>query len=152
MVDTLTPDERSVRMSLVRSARTKPEVRFREVIRRIVDRDTRIEYCSSRLPGKPDAVIPSLAVAIFMHGCFWHRCPAHARTPKSRIDFWTTKLDANARRDRATARKLRRLGWAVWTVWEHELTASRLEATATLLSRRITRRALLLASTRARSK
>lgn len=152
MVDSLTPHERSARMSLIRSARTKPEVRFREMIRHIVGRNRRIEYCSPRLPGKPDAVIPSLAVAIFVHGCFWHRCPAHARTPKSRVDFWTTKLDANACRDRAIARKLRRLSWAVWTVWEHELTASRLKATATLLSRRVARRTLLVAAARAHSK
>jgi DNA mismatch endonuclease, patch repair protein len=142
VVDTLTPGERSARMSLVRSARTKPEIRFREVIRRIVGRHRRIEYCSRRLPGRPDAVIPGLGVAIFVHGCFWHRCPAHARTPKSRVEFWSAKLDANARRDSATARALRRLGWSVWTIWEHDLTASRLGRTTALISRRIARREL----------
>lgn len=84
-------------------------------------------------------VVSRYRVAIFVHGCFWHRCPQHGRTPKSRLDFWVPKLDANVRRDRAAARALRAQGWAVWTIWEHDLTQRRFERTVRLLERRFDR-------------
>ena len=69
-------------------------------------------------PGKPDFIFREEKVAIFVDGCFWHRCPRHGRTPKTRIAFWTTKLVGNARRDRAASRALRTAGWRVLRVWE----------------------------------
>ena len=65
-----------------------------------------------RLPQPPESY--------FVHGCFWHRharC-ALARLPKSRLEFWLPKLDANKRRDQKNIRALRRKGWAVLTIWE----------------------------------
>lgn len=126
-------------MALVRSSGTKPEERLHAMLRDALGLRRRIDR-EFDLPGRPDAVIPSLRVAIFAHGCFWHRCPLHTRTPKSRIDFWAPKLDGNARRDRITARRLRAMGWAVWTVWEHDLAARRIDRTATRLARRLARR------------
>ena len=72
------------------------------------------------MPGRPDLVFRSRRKVIFVHGCFWHRharC-ARARLPKSRMEFWLPKLDANKRRDQKNIRALRRKGWAVLTIWE----------------------------------
>lgn len=139
MPDNLSVAERSARMSLVRSSGTKPESRLYTLLRRALPSRYRIVRHERRLPGVPDVVVPELQLIVFAHGCFWHRCPAHARTPKSRVSFWARKLDANARRDRATARQLRSLGWSVWVVWEHDLTATRLERTSIRLQSRLAR-------------
>jgi DNA mismatch endonuclease (patch repair protein) len=77
------------------------------------------------LPGRPDIVFPSRRKAIFVHGCFWHRhsdsaCKL-ARLPKSRLDFWLPKLEANATRDVGNQRKLLDLGWTFLIIWECEL-------------------------------
>jgi DNA mismatch endonuclease (patch repair protein) len=121
-VDTLTPSERSERMSRVRYKDTKPEF----VVRRLVFAlGYRFRLHSKRLPGRPDLVFPGLKKVIFVHGCFWHRHPAKtcmlARLPKSRLDFWLPKLEANRRRDVVQQRRLRRMGWSVMVVWECQL-------------------------------
>jgi len=75
------------------------------------------------LPGKPDLVFPSKHAVIFMHGCFWHRhegCKL-ARLPKSKLEFWKTKLEANQNRDLIHQRQLEDLGWRVLVVWECEM-------------------------------
>ena len=77
----------------------------------------------SGIPGRPDLVFSGRRKIIFVHGCFWHRhagC-ALARLPKSRLEFWLPKLDANRRRDQENVRSLRREGWAVLTIWECDL-------------------------------
>jgi DNA mismatch endonuclease, patch repair protein len=73
------------------------------------------------LYGKPDFVFPKLKVAIFVDGCFWHCCPRHSNMPATNRPFWQRKLDGNRRRDRLVSRTLRRRGWRVVRVWEHEL-------------------------------
>ena len=73
--------------------------------------------------GTPDIVLPRHEAVIFVNGCFWHRhrnC-RFASMPKSRVDFWQAKFDANVARDRRVAGQLRRDGWRVWTVWECQL-------------------------------
>ena len=59
-------------------------------------------------------------VAVFVDGCFWHRCPEHGTHPKANSDYWTPKLDRNVARDRETDERLRREGWLVIRAWEHE--------------------------------
>jgi len=71
--------------------------------------------------GKPDFVFPKLRVAIFIDGCFWHGCSRHCRMPKSRTEFWTTKIQKNKDRDRAVNRMLRKQGWTVIRIWEHSV-------------------------------
>ena len=71
--------------------------------------------------GKPDFVFSALKVAVFVDGCFWHGCPAHSCTPASNRQFWTKKLASNKARDRLVNRTLRRAGWRVVRIWEHEL-------------------------------
>ena len=71
--------------------------------------------------GKPDFVFPKLKLAVFVDGCFWHGCPLHATQPKTNAAFWRKKISANRTRDRLVTRTLRRRGWRVLRVWEHEL-------------------------------
>lgn len=72
------------------------------------------------LPGKPDIVFPKHRVAMFVHGCFWHRhcdCPK-ATTPKSRVDYWQNKFAANVARDERSVVALEKLDWRVAVIWE----------------------------------
>ncbi|HBI46414.1 MAG TPA: very short patch repair endonuclease, partial [Planctomycetales bacterium] len=97
-MDSLSPEERSERMSRVRNKDTKPEL----VVRRLVHSlGYRYRLHSGRLPGRPDIVFAGRKKVVFVHGCFWHRhrgC-ALCRMPKSRLDFWAPKLEGNRRRD-----------------------------------------------------
>lgn len=72
--------------------------------------------------GKPDFVFPRQRVAVFVDGCFWHGCPRHATWPKNNAEFWRTKILGNQKRDRAVNRLLKKTGWRVLRIWEHELT------------------------------
>ena len=74
--------------------------------------------------GKPDFIFPKNKVALFVDGCFWHCCPKHSNMPKNNQEFWREKLQKNKDRDKFVTRKLRKIGWKVIRVWEHELTIS----------------------------
>lgn len=120
MTDTLSPSERSLRMSLVRSANTGPEMAVRRIVHGM---GYRYRLHCQDLPGKPDLVFRPRRSVIFVHGCFWHRhegC-ALARLPKSRVEFWTDKLEANRERDARSVAALKKAGWRVCVVWECEL-------------------------------
>ena len=71
--------------------------------------------------GKPDFVFPKRKVAVFVDGCFWHGCPRHATWPAHRAAWWRRKILGNQARDALVTRTLRRTGWRVLRVWEHEL-------------------------------
>jgi DNA mismatch endonuclease (patch repair protein) len=71
--------------------------------------------------GKPDFVFRKQKVAVFVDGCFWHSCRWHCRMPKSRREFWTSKISKNVDRDRRVNALLRRQGWRVVRIWEHAL-------------------------------
>jgi DNA mismatch endonuclease (patch repair protein) len=71
--------------------------------------------------GRPDFIFAKPRVALFVDGCFWHGCPKHAKCPKNNREFWRRKLAANRARDARVTRTLRRAGWRVVRVWEHEL-------------------------------
>ena len=73
------------------------------------------------LPGKPDFTFRAQRLAVFIDGCFWHACPAHGTRPKSNSEYWDAKLARNRVRDRTVTRELRRRGWRVLRIWEHEL-------------------------------
>lgn len=118
-MDTLTPEQRSARMRLVRGRDTGPEVAVRAIVRGV---RTGYRLHPFDVPGRPDVVFRGLRRAIFVHGCFWHRHRCRlGRLPKSRLDFWLPKLEANRARDRRVASELRRTGWAVLTIWECQL-------------------------------
>jgi DNA mismatch endonuclease (patch repair protein) len=108
-------------MALVRHKDTKPELRVRRFLHAA---GLRYRLHAKSLPGKPDLVFPARRLALFIHGCFWHRhqdseCRL-ARLPKSRLDFWQPKLEGNVIRDRRNALALEADGWRVLVVWECE--------------------------------
>lgn len=69
---------------------------------------------------RPDLVFSGARVAVFVDGCFWHRCPEHFQQPRANAEWWHAKLDRNVERDRRADDALARDGWAVLRVWEHE--------------------------------
>jgi len=71
--------------------------------------------------GKPDFIFPIWHVAVFVDGCFWHGCAKHSNMPASNRAFWKAKLTGNKARDRVVNQTLRREGWRVVRIWEHEL-------------------------------
>lgn len=122
MTDTLTKFERSERMSRVRHRDTKPEMAVRRLIHSL---GFRYRLHLRSLPGTPDLVFAGRRKVIFVHGCFWHRhgdpaCKL-ARMPKSKLDFWAPKLEANRERDSKHQSELSALGWDYLVVWECEL-------------------------------
>jgi DNA mismatch endonuclease (patch repair protein) len=116
-MDRLSPFQRSRLMAAIRGKDTKPEL----VVRRMVHRmGYRFRLHLKSLPGTPDLVFPRRRLAIFIHGCFWHRHQGCARstTPKSRAEFWQAKFDANIARDHRDMAALDALGWRVAVLWE----------------------------------
>lgn len=119
MPDTLSPSARSARMALVRSTGNKStELRLIQIMRQLKICGWRRRY---PLPGRPDFTFPSLRLAVFVDGCFWHGCPAHCRRPKSRTSYWNEKIAANKARDIRATKALSSKGWTVLRLWEHEL-------------------------------
>lgn len=130
MVDSVTPALRSEIMSRVRGKNTRPEMIVRKMLHKA---GFRYRLHVPGLPGKPDLVFAGRRKVIFIHGCFWHMhegC-ALARMPKSRVDFWTTKLQGNRERDSRNLAELQHAGWDVLTIWECELAKPELLAEVT---------------------
>jgi DNA mismatch endonuclease (patch repair protein) len=101
---------------------TSPEAAVRSTLhrrgRRFLKRHT-IRLGAGRWT-QPDAVFTRARVALFIDGCFWHRCPEHGTSPTSNSSYWGPKLDRNVARDRDTDARLAALGWLVVRAWEHE--------------------------------
>src|SRR5580704_15266638 len=76
---------------------------------------------NQKIFGKPDFVFRKARLAVFVDGCFWHACPKHCRMPASNRKFWRRKLSSNQQRARLVNRTLRKAGWRVLRVWEHQL-------------------------------
>ena len=136
MVDSLTPEQRSERMSRIRGSDTKPELLVRRFLHAA---GFRYRLHVRDLPGKPDLILPKHRTVVFVHGCFWH---AHGcqkgRIPGTRSEFWQEKFASNKARDARNMRALRRLGWQVITVWECTLSkGSTRQATLETLARKI---------------
>lgn len=118
-MDRLTPKQRGSVMAAVKGKNTKPEFAVR---RMLFSLGYRYRLHRRSLPGAPDIVFPSRKKVIFVHGCFWHRHSCNGfRMPKSRVEFWTAKFERNAKRDAANRRRLRRLGWKSFVIWECQL-------------------------------
>ncbi|MER2218892.1 very short patch repair endonuclease [Methylobacterium brachiatum] len=113
------PAARSALMSRVRGANTKPELVVRRAVHAL---GYRFRLHRRDLPGSPDLVFPRLRLALFVHGCFWHRHQGCRRTttPKTRVEFWANKFEANVRRDERVVAELQALGWRCETIWECE--------------------------------
>lgn len=137
MSDIFSSAKRSWIMSRIRSKDTVPERRLFELVMGLLEGSSfTIRRNVRDLPGQPDLVIEDLGLVIFLDGCFYHSCPQHGRVPESNRDYWEAKLDRTRRRDARTRRQLRREGWSVWRLWEHDLRRSRERRTIKRLERR----------------
>jgi DNA mismatch endonuclease (patch repair protein) len=76
------------------------------------------------LPGRPDIVFPNKKLAVFIDGCFWHGCPKCYRRPHSRKIYWDSKVAKNRERDKLQRIQLKKQGWEMFQVWEHEIALS----------------------------
>src|SRR5271157_1020086 len=99
-MDPLTKKQRSKLMSRIRSV-SKLELRSRHAAEKKAGCRLRHGTRKSGLPGAPDYYSKKNRVAVFVHGCFWHGCPAHYREPKSNVAYWREKIERNRARDRS---------------------------------------------------
>lgn len=128
MPDVMTPQQRHVCMSHIRSKNTKPEQLVRQAL---WHKGFRYRLHVKDLPGKPDIVLPKYKAAIFINGCFWHGhdgCKDFV-IPKSNTAFWLEKIGKNKERDALDGIALASAGWKVITIWECELKKPVFEAT-----------------------
>lgn len=114
----------SARMSRQRRTGTAPELALRRELHR-----RGLRYFVDRAPirgqrRRADVVFPRRKLAVYVDGCFWHRCPQHATNPKNNAEWWAAKLAGNVTRDRMTDETLRAAGWQVVRIWEHENAAT----------------------------
>ena len=145
MTDTMTPEQRHVCMSHIRSKDTKPELKVR---RWLWSHGYRYRLNVKSVPGKPDIVLRPYRTAIFVNGCFWH---GHSLTPNpsptgegsdyflgnskcckipsTNREFWVEKIRRNQERDQENYRVLQENGWHVIVIWECQLTPKRIEHT-----------------------
>lgn len=117
MADIISRERRSRNMAAIRSKNTKPEVYLRKLL---FAEGFRYRIAESSVPGHPDIFLRKYNTAVFVNGCFWHRHQGckYAYTPKSRIDFWQKKFDANVRRDSMIKRDLQNQKIKQLIVWE----------------------------------
>jgi DNA mismatch endonuclease, patch repair protein len=118
MVDVLTQEQRKFNMSRIRGKNTGPEVKLRKLLFAEAIRGYRIHH---NLPGKPDIVFTKKKIAIFVDGCFWHKCPVCFQEPETRKEFWMKKIQSNVDRAAKVNAQLRTDGWTVIRIWEHEI-------------------------------
>lgn len=104
-----------------RKVDTRPEVLIRSLLH---ERGLRFrKHLEIRFAGggvRPDIVFPGKRLAVFVDGCFWHRCPDHGTSPSTNSFYWEQKLRRNVERDRSVDRELGGAGWTVLRIWEHE--------------------------------
>lgn len=114
MVDNLTPEQRSLNMSRIKSKDTQPELLLRRALWSKGLR-YRVQYKSE---GTPDIAFPKKKVAVFVDGCFWHKCPSCFKEPKSNKKYWKPKLERNLERAKEVNKILESQGWKVLRFYE----------------------------------
>lgn len=103
-------------MSGIRGKNTKPELLVRKGLH---SRGYRFRLHSSKVPGKPDLVLPRHRVTIFVHGCFWHGHDCHLfKPPSTRPEFWKAKIQRNRERDAEVRNALQEASWRILVIWE----------------------------------
>ena len=120
MADVFSKSKRSEVMSQIRSRGNQAtELALAKLFRRHKITGWRR---NQKVFGKPDFIFPKHKLAVYVDGCFWHGCPKHGTQPKGNAAFWRKKISRNQIRDRLVTRTLRKAGWRVLRIWEHELT------------------------------
>jgi DNA mismatch endonuclease (patch repair protein) len=107
-------------MSQIRNKNTKPEIIVRSIVHRM---GFRFSLHNKKLPGKPDIVLCRHKKIIFVHGCFWHihNCKYGRVKPATNAEFWATKRQRNAARDKENIKQLKKLDWRVLVIWECQI-------------------------------
>ena len=119
MADIVDRITRSRMMAGIGPSNTAPEIAVRRYLHAC---GLRFRLHDKRLPGRPDIVLAAPHIAVFVHGCFWHRHPGcrFATTPATNSEFWANKFEANISRDAVKATQLKELGWTPLVIWECE--------------------------------
>lgn len=123
-------------MSAMPTRDTGSEMALRRELHR---RGLRFRVQVKELPGRPDIAFTRARVAVFVDGCFWHRCPTHGTEPKNNGEWWAEKLAANVARDKRKDETLLGLGWLPVHVWEHDDPAEAADAIHALWRSRLQR-------------
>jgi DNA mismatch endonuclease (patch repair protein) len=118
MADVLTKTQRSYNMSMIKGKNTKPEQLLKLLLKKHGLKGFRLHY---EITGKPDIVFLKNKIAVFIDGCFWHKCHLHFTKPTSNRAFWLKKIDSNVRRDKIVNTELKYKSWKIIRIWEHEL-------------------------------
>jgi DNA mismatch endonuclease (patch repair protein) len=122
MSDIFTKEKRSEVMSLIRPKGTKPE---KLVFRFLRKEKIHFQRHYRKAPGSPDVAVPSKKLAVIIDGDFWHGYRFASWKAKLPKRYWQEKIETNIRRDKRNRARLRRAGWKVLRVWEHELVPSK---------------------------
>lgn len=128
MTDVHNKATRSYNMSQIKGKNTKPEMLVRKYI---FSNGFRYKLHDKKLPGKPDIVFPKIRTVIFVHGCFWHgheNCKYFV-VPKTKTDWWVSKINRNKQNDVENFSKLKNEGWDVFTIFECELKDEKINKT-----------------------
>lgn len=117
-MDNLTPEQRRKNMQNIRAVDTKVELFVARELRK------RRIYCARNvksITGKPDFVFRRKRMVVFVDSDFWHGHPKRCIMPKSNCEYWNQKIERNKMRDREVNQELRKEGWKVIRLWEHDL-------------------------------
>jgi DNA mismatch endonuclease (patch repair protein) len=125
MADIYSKDKRSAIMSHIRSKNTLPE---KEVFAYLNKNNIVFKKHYAKIPGRPDIALPRSKRAVFINGDFWHGW--HFQKWFEKVPFfWKQKISANINRDKRNYAKLRRSGWKILRIWEHELESKKRSVT-----------------------
>jgi len=117
MADNLSKEQRSFTMSRIRSKWTSQEKTLHNYLKGM-----KIKHrMHPKIDGSPDIILKDKKIAIFLHGCFWHKCPVCYVEPKTSKSYWLPKIQKNVDRDKNNRKLLRRNGFKTLTLWEHEI-------------------------------
>ncbi|CAN7311360.1 very short patch repair endonuclease [Bosea sp. LjRoot90] len=133
MADVHTPAQRSFNMSRIKGKDTQPEIWLRSLLH---SAGFRFRLHRKDLPGRPDIVLPGSKVAVFVHGCYWHRHEGckYTTTPSSNTQFWEQKFARTIERDAENIVALQNAGWKVVVAWECQLRSNATEVLAAISS------------------
>ncbi|MHC3994339.1 very short patch repair endonuclease [Thiomicrolovo sp. ZZH C-3] len=107
-------------MSSIKAKNTKPEILLRKALWHSGIKGYRLHW--KKAPGKPDIAFPGKKIAIFVNGCFWHRCPyCNPSMPKVNRGFWEEKFKKNVERDKKKIKELQKEHWRVLVIWECQI-------------------------------
>lgn len=120
MADNLTKEQRSYCMSRIRSKWTSQEKKIHNYLK-----GNKVKHkMHPNITGCPDILLIQSKTVIFLHGCFWHKCPRCYKEPKTKREYWIPKIENNVKRDKKNERLLKNEGYNVLKIWEHDIKKS----------------------------